>query len=123
MPQQISSGTRAGLFLVDEPARMLEALDLHAGDMASMIYADPDRVEDESERRKIRAMLLEYCKRYLLAGDDLAGARLDCPNKLILTLKTEPAGDAVPGTAARQNPWCEANLAASLFCARELAKV
>ena len=36
--------------------------DIQAGDMASMIYADLDRIDDEGERRKIRASLLEYCK-------------------------------------------------------------
>ena len=38
-----------------------------AGDMASMIYADLDRIDDESERQKIRKALLEYCKLDTLA--------------------------------------------------------
>ena len=41
--------------------------DIQAGDMASMIYADLDRISDESERRKIREALLEYCKLDTLA--------------------------------------------------------
>jgi hypothetical protein len=32
-----------------------------------MIYADLDRIDDESERRKIRQSLLEYCKLDTLA--------------------------------------------------------
>ena len=38
-----------------------------SGDMASMTYADPDRLDDESERQKIRESLLEYCKLDTLA--------------------------------------------------------
>ncbi len=44
-----------------------KALDIQAGDMASMIYADLDRVENENERQKIRESLLEYCKLDTLA--------------------------------------------------------
>ncbi len=39
-----------------------EALNIRVGDMASMIYADLNRADDDSERQKIRASLLEYCK-------------------------------------------------------------
>ena len=44
-----------------------KALDIQAGDMASMIHADLDRIDDESERRKIREALLDYCKLGTLA--------------------------------------------------------
>ena len=44
-----------------------QAPGLQAGDMASMIYADLDRIDDESERQKIRASLREYCKLDTLA--------------------------------------------------------
>lgn len=46
---------------------MTKRLDIQAGDMASMIYADLDRIDDESERQKIRASLLEYCELDTLA--------------------------------------------------------
>ena len=39
-----------------------KALDIQAGNMASMIYADLHRIDDESERQKIRESLLDYCK-------------------------------------------------------------
>lgn len=39
-----------------------KALDIQAGDMASMIYADLDRIDDENVRQKIRDSLLDYCK-------------------------------------------------------------
>ena len=39
-----------------------KALDIQAGDLASMIYADLDRIDDESEKQKKREALLEYCK-------------------------------------------------------------
>ena len=42
-------------------------MDIQAGDMASMIYADLDRIDDENERQKIRKSLLEYCKLDTLA--------------------------------------------------------
>ena len=42
-------------------------LDIQAGDTASMIYADLDRIDDASERHKIRKALLEYCKLDTLA--------------------------------------------------------
>ncbi len=35
--------------------------------MASMIYADLDRVDDASKRQRIRESLLEYCKLDTLA--------------------------------------------------------
>ena len=35
--------------------------------MASMIYADLHRIDDESERQKIRDSLLDYCKLERLA--------------------------------------------------------
>ena len=35
--------------------------------MASMIYADLDRIDDESGRQKICQALLEYCKLDTLA--------------------------------------------------------
>jgi hypothetical protein len=46
----------------DDPAFSYEGLDIHAGDMASMIYADLDQIDDESEKQKIREALLKYCK-------------------------------------------------------------
>ena len=46
----------------DEAAYSYTDLDIQAGDIASMIYADLDRVDDESERQRIRESLLEYCK-------------------------------------------------------------
>jgi len=51
----------------DDEAADYEGLDIQAGDMASMIYADLDRIADESERQKIRASLLEYCRLDTLA--------------------------------------------------------
>jgi nucleoside diphosphate kinase len=51
----------------DDAALDYKGLDIQAGDMASMIYADLDRIDDESERRKIRQSLLEYCKLDTLA--------------------------------------------------------
>ena len=42
-------------------------LDIQAGAMGSMIYADLDRIDDASERQKIREALLEYCKLDTLA--------------------------------------------------------
>ncbi|MDH3763526.1 MAG: hypothetical protein OEU50_21330 [Gammaproteobacteria bacterium] len=51
----------------DDAALDYKALNIQAGDMASMIYADLDRVDDESERQKIRESLLEYCKLDTLA--------------------------------------------------------
>ena len=44
-----------------------KALDIQAGDMASMIYADLDRIDDANERQKTREALLEYCKLDTLA--------------------------------------------------------
>jgi len=44
-----------------------KALDVQAGDMASMFYVDLDKINDENEGQKIRASLLEYCKLYTLA--------------------------------------------------------
>ena len=46
----------------DDPALDYKGLDIQAGDMASMIYADLDQIADESEKQKIREALLEYCK-------------------------------------------------------------
>jgi hypothetical protein len=46
----------------DDAALNYKGLDIQAGDMASMIYADLDRIDDESERQKFREALLEYCK-------------------------------------------------------------
>ena len=40
---------------------------IQAGAMGSMIYADLDRIDDASERQKIREALLEYCKLDTLA--------------------------------------------------------
>jgi len=34
----------------DDAALDYKGLDIQAGDMVSMIYADPDRIDDESER-------------------------------------------------------------------------
>ena len=51
----------------DDAALDYKALDIQAGDMASMIYADLDRIDDESERQKIREALLDYCKLDTLA--------------------------------------------------------
>ena len=51
----------------DDPALDYKGLDIQAGDMASMTYADLDRIDDASERQKIRASLLEYCKLDTLA--------------------------------------------------------
>jgi hypothetical protein len=51
----------------DDAALDYKALEVQAGDMASMIYADLDRIDDESERQKIRESLLEYCKLDTLA--------------------------------------------------------
>ncbi len=42
-------------------------LDMQASAMASMIYADLDGIDDESERQKIREGLGEYCKLDTLA--------------------------------------------------------
>ena len=42
-------------------------LDIQAGDMASMRYADLDRIDSEGERRKIRQALLDYCRLDTLA--------------------------------------------------------
>ena len=44
-----------------------KALDIQAGDMASMIYDSLDRIDDANERRKIRESLLVYCKLDTLA--------------------------------------------------------
>lgn len=46
----------------NDPALDYNALDIQAGDLASMIYADLDRIDDESERQEKREALLEYCK-------------------------------------------------------------
>ena len=46
----------------DDAALDYKEQDIQAGDMASMIYADLDRIDDESERQKKREALLEYCK-------------------------------------------------------------
>ena len=51
----------------DDPALDYKDLDIQAGDMASMIYADLDRIDDAGERQKIRESLLEYCKLDTLA--------------------------------------------------------
>jgi hypothetical protein len=51
----------------DEEALDYKGLNIQAGDMASMIYAELDRIDDESERQKIRESLLEYCKLDTLA--------------------------------------------------------
>ncbi|MCP4390379.1 MAG: DUF2779 domain-containing protein, partial [Gammaproteobacteria bacterium] len=51
----------------DDAAADYKGLDIQAGDMASMIYADLDRIDDESERQKIRESLLDYCKLDTLA--------------------------------------------------------
>ena len=51
----------------DDAALDYRALDIQAGDMASMIYADLDWIDDECERQKIRESLLEYCKLDTLA--------------------------------------------------------
>ena len=51
----------------DDPALDYKALDIQAGDMASMIYAELDNVDDENERQKIREDLLAYCRLDTLA--------------------------------------------------------
>ena len=51
----------------DDATLDYKALDIQAGDMASMIYADLDRIDDASERQKIREALLDYCKLDTLA--------------------------------------------------------
>ena len=51
----------------DDETLDYKGLDIQAGDMASMIYADLDRIDDASERRKIRQALLAYCKLDTLA--------------------------------------------------------
>jgi hypothetical protein len=51
----------------DDAALDYKGLDIQAGDMASMVYADLDRINDASERQKKREALLEYCKLDTLA--------------------------------------------------------
>ena len=51
----------------DDAALDYKALDIQAGAMASMTYADLDKIDDASERQKIREALLEYCKLDTLA--------------------------------------------------------
>ena len=51
----------------DDAALDYKGLEIQAGDMASMIYADLDSIDDASERQKIRGALLEYCKLDTLA--------------------------------------------------------
>lgn len=51
----------------DDAALDYKGLEIRAGDMASMIYADLDRIDDASERQKIREALIEYCKLDTLA--------------------------------------------------------
>lgn len=51
----------------DDAALDYKALDIQAGAMASMIYADLDRIDDDSEKQKLRAALLEYCRLDTLA--------------------------------------------------------
>ena len=51
----------------DDAALDYQGLDIQAGDMASMTYADLDRIDDLSERQQIRQSLLEYCKLDTLA--------------------------------------------------------
>ena len=46
----------------DEAGHSYTDLDIQGGDIASMIYAHLDRIDDERERQKIRESLLEYCK-------------------------------------------------------------
>ena len=46
----------------DNSALDYRALNIQAGEMASITYADLDRIGDASERQKIRESLLEYCK-------------------------------------------------------------
>jgi hypothetical protein len=51
----------------NDEALNCEALDIQPGDLASMIYAGPDRTDDEGERQRILGTLLEYCKPDTLA--------------------------------------------------------
>ena len=51
----------------DDQTLDYKGLDIQAGDMASMIYADLERVDDDNERHKIRQALRAYCKLDTLA--------------------------------------------------------
>ena len=51
----------------DDETLDYKRLDIQAGDLASMVYADLDRIDDASERRRIRRALLAYCKLDTLA--------------------------------------------------------
>ena len=51
----------------DDETLDYKGLDIQAGDMASMIYADLERVDDDNERHKIRQALRAYCKLDTLA--------------------------------------------------------
>ena len=51
----------------DDKTLSYKELDIQAGDLASMMYADLDRVDDEDEKQKIRESLLEYCRLDTLA--------------------------------------------------------
>ena len=67
-----NAGTRAPKSVLpalfpDDAALDYKALIIQAGEMASMTYADQDRIDDESERQKIRASLTEYSKPDTLA--------------------------------------------------------
>lgn len=45
----------------DDEATRYEALDIQAGNMASMIYADLDRIDDENEKQNTRESSLDFC--------------------------------------------------------------
>ena len=51
----------------DDLALSYQGLDIHAGDMASLIYAGLDQVDDADERNRNRESLLAYCKLDTLA--------------------------------------------------------
>ncbi len=51
----------------DDAALDYKGLDIQAGDMASMIYADLDKIDDEGERQRIHESLLKYCRLDTLA--------------------------------------------------------
>ena len=51
----------------DDTTASYRGLDIQGGEMASSIYAELDRIDDESKRRKFRESLLEYCKLDTLA--------------------------------------------------------
>jgi hypothetical protein len=51
----------------DDETLNYKGLDIQAGDMASMLYANLDQIDDQDERQKTRGALLEYCKLDTLA--------------------------------------------------------